>query len=76
MRKKFWNFVHNRLEDAWHWVYYHKLADPPPCVDIGHKDYRYTFTYVCGKTGMISDPSPVIEKDVQFKKLSKEESIS
>jgi hypothetical protein len=27
MTKRFWQFVHDRLEDAWHWVYYHKLVD-------------------------------------------------
>lgn len=26
MKRRFWQFVHDRLESAWHWVYYHKLA--------------------------------------------------
>lgn len=28
MKRKFWQFVHDQLEQAWHWVYYHKLAEP------------------------------------------------
>lgn len=52
MRRKFWNWVHDRLEDAWHWVYYHKLAEPLP--EITPKNYRYTFSYVVGRASTIS----------------------
>jgi hypothetical protein len=54
MRKRFWQFVHNRLEDAWHWVYYTKLAEPSPLTNPGHVNYQYKFTYVCGKDAMLS----------------------
>lgn len=32
MNRRFWQWVHDRLEKAWHWVYRAKLAKPinPP----------------------------------------------
>jgi hypothetical protein len=30
MKRKFWLWVHDRLESAWHWVYRTKLAKPIP----------------------------------------------
>jgi hypothetical protein len=30
VKRRFWQYVHDRLEDAWHWVYYHKLAGDLP----------------------------------------------
>lgn len=56
MRRKFWQFVHNRLEDAWHWVYYHKLARPLP--EVLHGEYLYTLTYV-NKDGLAVPVSSV-----------------
>jgi hypothetical protein len=64
MKKRFWQFVHDQLEQAWHWVYYHKLAKPFP-ENIGHRDYRYTFTYICGKTGMTTYPSPLPSEEIK-----------
>jgi hypothetical protein len=28
LRLRFWNMVHDRLQKAWHWVYYHKVIKP------------------------------------------------
>jgi hypothetical protein len=40
MRERFWQFVHDKLEQAWHWVYYHKLARP---LELGTpKNYEYS----------------------------------
>lgn len=30
MQRRFWQFVHDRLERAWHWVYRTKLASHAP----------------------------------------------
>lgn len=30
MRLRFWRWVHDMLEAAWHWVYYHKLRPLEP----------------------------------------------
>jgi hypothetical protein len=53
MRRKFWKFVHDRLEEAWHWVYSNKLADPAPLPPIGN--VHYNITYACGQTAMMTD---------------------
>ena len=45
MRRRFWNFVHDALERAWHWVYYHKLHDPKYLDSICPKNITYTFLY-------------------------------
>ena len=42
-RRRFWNFVHDRLEDAWHWVWMHKLYDPKDLVAA--VPVNYTFIY-------------------------------
>jgi hypothetical protein len=45
MRLRFWNFVHDQLERAWHWVWHHKLE--PEYLKhrqrIGNHCYRYYF---------------------------------
>ena len=71
MRRKFWTFVHDRLEDAWHWVYYHKLAEPLP--EITLTNYQYHISYVCGRTGMLTDVSPVQLNDPDRKDRCPEE---
>jgi hypothetical protein len=40
--------VHDGLEKAWHWVYYHKM-NPPPLPPISTVGYRYSYTYTNGK---------------------------
>ena len=61
LRRRFWQFLHDRLEAAWHWVYYHKLAEPLPV--ITRQSYQYNITYVCGKTGVMTDPTPAPKKE-------------
>lgn len=46
MRRKFWELVHDKLEQAWHWVYYAKLA-PPQAPKVG--DYVYSVHFVNSK---------------------------
>ena len=56
MRRCFWQYVHDRLEDAWHWVYYHKLAGDLP--KVSDDPYQFRVYYVNGR-GQVIDPSPV-----------------
>jgi hypothetical protein len=61
MKRKFWQYVHDRLEDAWHWVYYHKLAgyyygDLP---EVCPKNIIYTTQYINGQGGVVG---PNIQK--------------
>ena len=49
MRRRFWQFVHDRLERAWHWAYYHKLARPlPPIVQSNIKYGWRSVSYITG----------------------------
>ena len=43
MKRKFWQFIHDKLEDAWHWVYYHKLAKPITIQDAGNRLYSVRY---------------------------------
>lgn len=45
MKRKFWQWVHDRLEDAWSWVYRTKLSEPihPP------PDATYRYVQVSGR---------------------------
>jgi len=56
MRRKFWLWVHDTLERAWHWVYYKKLVRPLPRI----MDFPiiYHVEYINSKTGKVSDPRP------------------
>jgi hypothetical protein len=53
MRRRFWQWVHNRLESAWHWVYYNKLEDirDKTClciteeISLEEARHRYPFHY-------------------------------
>lgn len=42
MSRRFWQFAHDKLESAWHWVYYHKLAPQPP----SPTSYSYSVVYL------------------------------
>lgn len=55
MRRRFWQFVHDKLEQAWHWVYYNKLAGD---TTVNHYDQygNRTYTFVYG-----SNAAPAID---------------
>lgn len=55
MKRRFWQFVHDRLEQAWHWVYYHKLAKPLPEIVQSNIKYgwRYSVSYVNGLGSLV-----------------------
>jgi hypothetical protein len=55
VRRRFWQFVHNQLELAWHWVYYHKLAPKVPIGPPNVVAWRVTFIT---KEGFETEPSP------------------
>ena len=67
MRRKFWQFVHDSLERAWHWVYYHKLAGPLPEITPRNVEYgwSYSISYINGRTGMMTDASPATEPSTE-----------
>jgi hypothetical protein len=44
LKRAFWQFVHDRLEAAWHWVYYHKLARPLPPVMASNITYTIGYS--------------------------------
>jgi hypothetical protein len=35
----FWRFVHDKLEQAWHWVYAHKLRPVAPEIILSKPNY-------------------------------------
>jgi hypothetical protein len=75
MRREFWQFVHDQLEHARHWVYYHKLAPPSPEVNPGYVNYKYHISYVCGRTGMITDLPPIPITDETIDKPANTENV-
>jgi hypothetical protein len=54
-KRRFWQYVHDRLEDAWHWVYYHKLARPLPEITLSNVKYgfQYSVSYVNGLGALV-----------------------
>lgn len=58
LQKRFWNFVHDQLERAWHWVYYHKLHDPKKLARIVPSNVRYTYAYGVAACPMIDVGPP------------------
>lgn len=60
MNLRFWRFVHNRLEQAWHWVYYHKILPHEPLPPL--TQYKYTYSYSVGKSVVIAfDPDDLTD---------------
>lgn len=55
MKRAFWQYVHDRLENMWHWTYRTKLARPiPTCAPV-----TLTYTYFNSKTGQKLPVTPV-----------------
>jgi hypothetical protein len=53
IRRRLWQFIHDRLEQAWNWVYYHKLVeDDPPAPRDPMATYQMSMDWV------VSNPSP------------------
>jgi predicted double-glycine peptidase len=53
VKRRFWKFVHDRLEKAWHWVYVNKIAEPMP-PELMEQPIRYEISYTCGAASLIS----------------------
>lgn len=60
LRRIFWWKVHRCLGWMQHWVYWNKLYDNHGMMrEIRHYEYKYS--YVCGKSAVISFPSPKVK---------------
>jgi hypothetical protein len=45
LRLRFWTFVHDSLEKAWHWVYYHKVHPLIP-LRLEARDILYSEAWI------------------------------
>ena len=66
MRRRFWQFIHDQLERAWHWVYYHKLHDPKYLTES--VPVNYTFVYGRSAAVALDLPATKSAENVQGEK--------